>query len=275
MLLFSGVEKIPLASILIEFKAYLKPNNVTRGGSNPIYQYLNENIEMLSEKADNLEAKIHEACSNNETDRVQKLLESKKKEIDVEEIDENGSLYVAVQNENATVVEGLLKIGCNPNITNSNRDIMIKCPLYLAIEKGNLKILKLLFQNNANANLKHMYGETPLHFAVGYGDIQIVKELLDNGADYDAKNRHQITPLLKALEFKRIDIAEILLRYGANINHPCNSSGQTVLNYMAMDGDVEVVEFLLKNGAKIDSVTPLLGCLKSDRIDIAEILLKN
>ena len=48
---------------------------------------------MLSEKADNLEAKIHEACSNNETDRVLKLLESKNKEIDVEEIHCKNDIY--------------------------------------------------------------------------------------------------------------------------------------------------------------------------------------
>ena len=234
-----------------------------------------------TEKAENLEAKIHEACWNDKTNRVIKLLESTNRVIDTKKIDKNGSLYVAVQNGNATVVEGLLKIGCDPNIINSRIEKDMKCPLYLAIEKRNLKILKLLFKHNANANLKHMYGGTPLHYAVGYenGDIQIVKELLDNGADTDAQNRYQITPLIIALESKRIDIAEALLAYGANINYPCNSGGRTVLHDMVFKRDIEIIKFLLENGANVDSAsynkeTPLLACLEIDRLDIAECLLK-
>ena len=84
-----------------------------------------------TEKAENLEAKIHEACWNNKTNRVIKLLESTKGVIDAKKIDKNGSLYVAVQNGNATVVEGLLKVGCDPNIINSKLDKMMECPLYL------------------------------------------------------------------------------------------------------------------------------------------------
>ena len=235
----------------------------------------------MAVKAKSPEDLIHEACRNNKTDKVIKLIKSKKEEIDAKKIDRNGSLYVAVRYENATIVEGLLRIGCDPNIINSAIEKDMKCPLYLAIRKRNLKILKLLFKHNANANLKHMYGGTPLHYAVGYenGDIQIVKELLDNGADTDAQNRYQITPLIIALESKRIDIAEALLAYGANINYPCNSGGRTVLHDMVFKRDIEIIKFLLENGANVDSAsynkeTPLLACLEIDRLDIAECLLK-
>ena len=233
-------------------------------------------INLLAEKAENLEAEILEACWNNKTDIVIKLIENANKEIDVKEIDENGSLNVAVRNQNATIVEELLKVGCKPNIINSKFEKMMKCPLYLAIEKCNLNILKLLLEHDGDANLKHN-GETPLHYAVRNGDIQIVKELLDNGADVDVENGYQTTPLIIAFESKRIDIAETLLAYGANINHPCR--GQTVLHDMVFDGDIEMIQFLLENGANADLAnhdkeTPLLACLEIDRLDTAECLLK-
>ena len=249
-------------------------------------------INLLAEKAENLEAEILEACWNNKTDIVIKLIENANKEIDVKEIDENGSLNVAVRNQNATIVEELLKVGCKPNIINSKFEKMMKCPLYSAIEKCNLNILKLLLEHDGDANLKHMYGETPLHYAVRNGDIQIVKELLDNGANSDAQDSYQTTPLIIALESKRIDIAETLLAYGANINYPCNSIGQTVLHDMICNGTIEIIkhgmlvnikmeiiQFLLENGANVDLAsynkeTPLLASLIIDRLDIAECLLK-
>ena len=97
--------------------------------------------------------------------------------------------------------------------------------------------------------------------------------------DADAQNCYQITPLILALRSKRIDIVETLLTYGADINYPCNSGGQTVLHCMVFDKHIEVVKFLLENGANVDSAsykkeTPLLASLKIDRLDIAECLLK-
>ena len=191
---------------------------------------LEERIEKLSVKAESLETEIHEACCGNETQKVITILKRKRKEINTKEIDDNGSLYVAVQNENATIVKGLLKVGCNPNITNSKIDKMIKCPLFLAIEKVNLKILKLLLEYDGDTNLEYMNGETPLHFAIEQGSIDIVKELLIYGADCDADDCHEITPLLRALQNNRIDIAKILLEYDADINIPCFSEGHTALH---------------------------------------------
>ena len=101
-----------------------------------------------------------------------------------------------------------------------------------------------------------------------------------------------LMPLIIALESKRIDIAETLLAYEANINYPCNSEGQTVLHDIICNGSIEIIKhgmlvnikmemirFLLENGANVDLAsydkeTPLLASLIIDRLDIAECLLK-
>ena len=210
------------------------------------------------------------------------LIKSKKKEINANEIDKKGSLCVAVCNENVKIVECLLKVGCNPSINNSRIYALLQSPLYLAIEKGNLKILKLLLEHDANVNLRYIL-ETPLHYAIWrQGDVQIIKELLDHGADSNGKNDNKVTPMLRALQHNRIDIAKILLEYDADVNISCFSEGHTALHQMALRGDLEAVEFLLQNGAHVDkvgneNVTPLFGCLKmpKDLIYIAETLLKH
>ena len=159
---------------------------------------------------------------------------------------------------------------------------MLQSPLYLAIEKSNLKILKLLLERDANVNLRYIL-ETPLHYAIWrQGDQQIIKELLDHGADSDGKNDNKVTPMLRALQHNRIDIAKILLEYNADVNIPCYFVGHTALHQMALRGDLEAVEFLLQNGAHVDkagneNVTPLFECLNipKDLIYIAQTLLKH
>ena len=148
----------------------------------------------MAVKAKSPEDVIHEACRNNKTDKVIKLVKSKKKEINANEIDKKGSLCVAVCNENVKIVECLLKVGCNPSINNSRIYALLQSPLYLAIEKGNLKILKLLLEHDANVNLRYIL-ETPLHYAIWrQGDVQIIKELLDQGADSNGKNDNKVPP---------------------------------------------------------------------------------
>ena len=79
-------------------------------------------FEKLSLKEASLEFEIEKACFNNDTEKVCILLNSKPREIDVKQINRNGSLIIAIANGNVKIVEELLKIGCNPNVTNLKKD---------------------------------------------------------------------------------------------------------------------------------------------------------
>lgn len=52
-------------------------------------------------------------------------------------------------------------------------------PLMIASSNGHLKMVKLLIENGANANIKNVEGETASMIALRYGHLKIVEALKD------------------------------------------------------------------------------------------------
>ena len=71
--------------------------------------------------------------------------------------------------------------------------------LHSAIEKGDLKKVRVLIANGANCNHKNnnCKGNTPLHVACQCkkGRLAIVKMLIANGANYNYRNNEGKTPI--------------------------------------------------------------------------------
>ena len=75
----------------------------------------------------------------------------------------------------------------------------------------------------------------------------------EKGGDINHRGRLQSTPLMDAVMRNDIVIAQRLLEmYGADTNIP-NSDDQTPLMIAAMHGKPDIVDLLLKHGAKVDS----------------------
>lgn len=91
------------------------------------------------------------------------------------------------------------------NITNLN----------LACESGDEEELFLLLQKGLNPNIVVDADASPLFFAMQRGYIHIVKLLLENGADPNFANTNNYSPLMIAIELGQIEIAKLLLYYGA------------------------------------------------------------
>jgi len=108
-------------------------------------------------------------------------------------INANTALHIAVgykQYDNALL---LLKSGIDPNIVNLSN----KTALSLAIQKSDLKMVKLLLENGACPVHRTSFDDTPLHslnIRWPQHRIQIVKLLLEYGADPHATNIMGISP---------------------------------------------------------------------------------
>lgn len=61
--------------------------------------------------------------------------------------------------------------------------------LMAATVKGQLELVELLLQKNANPNLTDLNGTTALHYAVMFEQDQLVKSLVTHGAKADIRNR--------------------------------------------------------------------------------------
>ena len=143
-----------------------------------------------------------EAAKNNDTNRINSILNKGKVDINAKNKDGETALMLASSEGHLEMVKLLVENGAD--YTNALR---------LASREGHLEIVKLLIENGANINAKDNDGETALMGASYNGHLEVVKYLIENGADVNIKdNYYGIT----ALDFARDEeIKEVLRKAGA------------------------------------------------------------
>ena len=67
-------------------------------------------------------------------------------------------------------------------------------PLYVAILKCNLLMVKLLLQNGASVSRELGYGILAVHLAVRNGDLEVLSALVEAGANLDWEDLNGLTP---------------------------------------------------------------------------------
>jgi ankyrin repeat protein len=123
------------------------------------------------------------------------------------------------------------------------------------------------------------YKRTSLHEAA-YGEFsdkaeeycKIVNFLLDNGSKINAQDIDGFTALHSATRCGHLNIVEILIRRGAKINIVDNFLGITPFYIAVLYGHLEIVKFLLDNNAMIDVEEGLSGASKIKALHLASIL---
>lgn len=145
----------------------------------------------------------------------------------------------AAKFNDVATVKSLLAKGVSPNTTDPKGDPMLN----LAIKDKSEDVVNLLIANKAtDVDLSNKHGETPLMIAAINGDLPVVKALV--------------------------------LQRKALINHV----GWTPLHYACARGHLEVAQFLIANGASIDSLsqgdtTPLMMAVHSGNEALVKLLL--
>ncbi|MBL0013580.1 MAG: ankyrin repeat domain-containing protein [Flavobacterium sp.] len=88
-----------------------------------------------------------------------------------------------------------------------------------------------------------MYAKnTPLCIAIQKGEIDLVKKLIEYGADVNEKS-FGMTPLMVAARYNKVEIIKILLEKGAKQNEK-NEKGFTALKYAQLSYAKEAESFL-------------------------------
>ena len=145
----------------------------------------------------------------------------------------------AAKFDDASEVKSLLKKGINPNILDANGSPM----LVLAIREKSPKVIDVLLSDkNIDVDLSDKNGETPLMMASIDGNLPLVKTLV--------------------------------IGHKAQLDH----IGWTPLHYACAKGQLEVAQFLIANGAIVDSVslgntTPLMMAVQSGNEQVVKLLL--
>ena len=88
-----------------------------------------------------------------------------------------------------------------------------KCsPLYIAAQVGNIDIVELLIQRNADINLCNFEGDHALMISVNLGHFDITKLLIDSGADINHCDHANANALYFASQNGYLNIVELLIK---------------------------------------------------------------
>jgi hypothetical protein len=114
--------------------------------------------------------------------------------------------------------------------------------------------------------------------AVDKHDIEKVQKLIGEGIDVNAANAKGATALMVAALNGQLDIVRLLLRNGANVNLKMKDIGVTALHWASQDGNADIVKELLSAGADIHSAlsngqNALIMAANSGHADVVRILL--
>jgi len=186
-------------------------------------------------------------------------------------------------------------------------------PLTAAVSRGKIELATYLIGAGANVNAEtSLWGAeidgmpeiTTLRMAVATSRLDLVQLLLDHGADVHAvcKGRQArerpyyglaslresslnftATALQAAVAGGDIEMVVSLLEAGSNINEPAHGdTGQTALHTATSAEFVNIVELLLRRGARVDTPgttsleyprTVLLTAVEKGNLDLVKVLL--
>lgn len=141
------------------------------------------------------------------------------------------ALWYAVLRQYPDLVSALLKAGVSPNMSHRN-------PLVMAVEKGNLELVRMLVEAGADVNGRDpkgntMHGVTPLFMA---DDLAIASYLIKHGADVNA------TPikLTGAIMVHDLNMVVLLVTNGANVTpRECDLARR--------EGNAQIIVYLQKH----------------------------
>ncbi|XP_051154869.1 putative ankyrin repeat protein RF_0381 [Leptopilina boulardi] len=125
--------------------------------------------------------------------------------------------------------------------------------LISAIKKNNInEVNEFLKSENQNNDFKQNgLNMTPLHYAVQGKNVKIVKLMIDHGyGKINDKNQLYKTPLDLALENNSLEIFKCLIE-----NESENCSDLFFLHKVVKKGNLEILKYLLANGAEVNIFT--------------------
>jgi ankyrin repeat protein len=190
----------------------------------------------------------------------------------------------AVVNKDLNALDSLLQSGINVNITEEDRGASI---LIIASSfKDYEDVVSYLISRGADVNFIGKDGRTPLIWAAG-NSFESTKILLENGADVNALGNDGMTAFIQStfgILSKKVstDVMDLLLESGADVNSALISktaAGWTALLFAVVNGDYDLVKYLLSQGANVnhtsDEGSTALSLARQEKYKEIINLLKN
>ncbi|HWW72572.1 MAG TPA: ankyrin repeat domain-containing protein [Duganella sp.] len=147
---------------------------------------------------------------------------------------------------------------------------------FRAAQLDNVSGVKKVLARGLNPNVRDPNGETGLIVAMRYEAVKVGTLLMDQpGIDLEAKAPNGNTALMMAAFRQNKAVVLDMIKRGAQVNQ----KGWTALHYAAAAGSVEIATILLEHHAYIDAespsgMTPLMMAAREGQEQVVELLLK-
>ncbi len=151
--------------------------------------------------------------------------------------------------------EALAAYGLDPVLDRAH----VVTPIQFAAHLGRASTVRLLLEHGVDPDSRGE-GVTPLAAAFEHGDSETILVLLAHGASSDIRLENGRTALAQAVAERDYDVLAALLEAGVEPT----LGGVSLVRYATTHGDVELLAFLLRNGASLADADPLLGSAAID-----------
>ena len=148
-------------------------------------------------------------------------------------------------------------------------------PIYIAVASSNRDMVEFLISKQVNVNCFTLGGFTPLYTAVLNDDKIIESLIIGGGADLQSVLGY--TPLHAAAAKGITGMAEFWLKKGVKVNANTNPTGDTALHNAVNEKKIEMVKYLIRNGADTTfknrvGQTPIDLAIKKGYPEVAKLI---
>ena len=216
----------------------------------------------------------HDLVSAGDTKLLQRQVASGA-DINAQNEDGLSPLHCAVRNEQGSMVDFLLAAGAN---VNQQSHFKRNTPLHFSVQHEDTTITEKLLVAGANLAVRNKKGETPLCRAVCLNSPS-VSVLLGAGAVPDDATCPDGGCLFCASRSGCMVMLEEIVRGLEDLNR-LSKQGVSALHYAVYDGRIDVIRFLLENGADVNirdkrDCTPLHQAVRAGTVELIDLLVEN
>jgi ankyrin repeat protein len=126
-------------------------------------------------------------------------------------------------------------------------------PLHWAAHNNDAALVDRLLKAGADAKAKNELGATPMSEAAFNANTEIIDKLLKAGADPDSPSADGQTALMLVARSNNVAAAKLLLEHGAHVNAKEKQKYQTALMWASAQSQGAMVKELVAHGADVNA----------------------
>ena len=163
----------------------------------------------------------------------------------------NAIQCAVAHNNNASILLRLINRGANLNIKDENGLTL----LHLAAGiNSNPEIIAILIENGLDMYAVDKKKRTPFEYSTQNPNLSIFELFLEKGAKFDTILESGITLIGSAVAGRSLNILNRLISLGLDVNETGKTGISPLHMAVCIENNIEIIDFLLKNGAEIDAV---------------------